>query len=668
MQIPIRVIPLAGALMFATAPFASAAVNPASAALRPIEELLKHPLLGTDLTWHEAGAFCDARVPRMPEVKTAAGWNSLSDALRRDVLEKVVFRGAEAKRWREAKTHVVWRETLAGGPGYRIRKLRYEALPGLWIPALLYVPENLAEKVPVHLAVNGHDREGKAAPYKQIRCINLAKRGIISLNVEWFSVGQLRTDQASSASSVERGPAEGFKHGAMNQLDLCGTSGLAPFYLAMSRGLDVLLSLPHVDSERVAVSGLSGGGWQTIFISSLDPRVKLCNPVAGYSSFRTWVSFPGEIGDSEQAPNDLATVADYTHLTAMMAGRFALLTYNAKDNCCFAAGHALEPLMQAAAPIFDLQGQASQLRSHVNYDPGTHNYDRDNREAFYRFVGDMFFPGDQAWNAKEIPSEAEVESKAALNVELPADNLDFNQLARAAMQGLPRDPKFAERNPTGARARLREIVHFHEHAVTAKQIALDDGANGTTGFWQLRIGREWTVPVTAFARGTPKGTTILLADAGRQSLAAEVKRLLDAGQCVLAVDVYGFGESRFAPRKDRKDYATMMAAVGERPLGVQSAQLAGLARWAAKELKGGPVRLAAIGPRTSFIALVTAALERTTSGGLNTQQAMLSLKELIEKNVGVNERPEQFCFGLLETFDVPQLQTLADEWRKSGRQ
>ena len=27
----------------------------------------------------------------------------------------------------------------------------------------------------------------------------------------------------------------------MNQLDLCGTSGLAPLYLDMKRGLDVLL-------------------------------------------------------------------------------------------------------------------------------------------------------------------------------------------------------------------------------------------------------------------------------------------------------------------------------------------------------------------------------------------------------------------------------------------
>src|SRR5439155_18941311 len=149
----------------------------------------------------------------------------------------------------------------------------------------------------------------------------------------------------------------GYAHGRMNQLDLCGTGGIAPFYLCMSRGLDVLLAHKHADKDRVAVAGLSGGGWQTIFISSLDTRVKLSNPVAGYSSFLTRIHYFEDLGDSEQTPCDLATVVDYTHLTAMMAPRPTLLTFNAKDNCCFASPHAMEPLIAAAAPAFKLYGK-----------------------------------------------------------------------------------------------------------------------------------------------------------------------------------------------------------------------------------------------------------------------------------------------------------------------
>ncbi|MBI3880430.1 MAG: hypothetical protein HY301_10260 [Verrucomicrobia bacterium] len=584
--------PLAFAVLalFTIGTVAHAAATDSSAPTRQIQELLARPLIDKNLPWNEAQKFCDARVPRMPEVKSAAEWDRLANQMRRDVLDHVVFRDATSKQWRDAKPQFVWLETLPGGPGYRIHKLRYEALPGLWIPALLYEPDNLNGKVPVYLAVNGHDANGKGSAYKQIRCINLAKRGVLALNVEWLGMGQLRSPGS-------------------------------------------------------------------IFISSLDTRVKLCNPVAGYSSFRTRAFFPSDLGDSEQTPNDLGKFADYAQLTAMMAGRAALLTFNAKDNCCFAADHALEPLMRAAGPMFDLRGEAGRLRAHINYDPGTHNYERDNREAFYRFVGDIFFPGGK-WDAKEIPCELEVQTNAAVvNVELPAGNLDLNQLARAAMRDLPRDPKFAERSPSAARAKLRDLVHFHDYGVAAKRLGLDHIADRVTWFWQLRLGKAWTVPVIEFTRGTPKGTTIVLADAGRTNLTADVERLLAAGQRVLAVDVLMFGESRIVQRDYL--YALLIAGVGERPLGVQSSQLAAIARWATKEFKGGPVSLVASGPRTSFIALVTAALEAQARGGLETRDAMASLKELIENNVGVDARPEQFCFGLLESFDVPQLQTLA---------
>lgn len=199
------------------------------------------------------------------------------------------LRGAAAD-WRKSPRQVEWLDEIEGGPEYRIKKLRYEALPGLWVPALLYEPLKLTGKVPVIMNVNGHDRaDGKAAKYKQIRCINQAKRGMIALNVEWLGMGQLSGD--------------GFVLYRMNQLDLCGTSGIAPFYLTMERGLDVLLDHEHADPTRVGVAGLSGGGWQTIFISSLDTRVTLTNPVAGYSSFVTRVHNHSDLGDSERHGN-----------------------------------------------------------------------------------------------------------------------------------------------------------------------------------------------------------------------------------------------------------------------------------------------------------------------------------------------------------------------------
>src|SRR5260221_4415351 len=99
---------------------------------------------------------------------SVAEWEKSRDQMRAEVLKHVVFRG-EAATWRDAKLGVQYFDTIAGGPGYKIQKLRYEALPGLWIPALLYLPEKLDGKVPVALHVNGHDPNGKAADYQQLR-------------------------------------------------------------------------------------------------------------------------------------------------------------------------------------------------------------------------------------------------------------------------------------------------------------------------------------------------------------------------------------------------------------------------------------------------------------------------------------------------------------------
>ncbi|MBI2949283.1 MAG: acetylxylan esterase [Verrucomicrobia bacterium] len=622
--------------------------NAGSASNSPMAQLLKREIISPNVALEEVQSFLESRIPRMPTARNAAEWQKHADQLRSQMLDQVVFRG-QAAVWRSAKTKVEWLDTIDGGPGYRIRKLRYEALPGLWMPAVLYLPENLSGKVPVALNVNGHDPNGKAAPYKQIRCINLAKRGVLVLNPEWFGMGQLRGQMS--------------EHYRMNQLDLCGTSGLAPFFLAMTRGLDVLLSLENADPERVAVSGLSGGGWQTIYISALDTRVKLANPVAGYSSFLTRVRHLSDLGDSEQTPSDMATVADYAHLTAMLAPRSALLTYNAKDDCCFASGHALPPLLEAAAPIYKLFGQESRLRSHVNHDPGTHNYEKENREQFYRLVEEHFFARKSEENSKEIPSESEVKTKEQLQVELPAENADFHSLALDLSKSLPReaalpsDPVAAKLWQQARRPVLHQIVRTHNYTAHAEQIAQDEAHGVQATFWKLKLAGLWTVPVVELTRGEPKATTILVADGGRTNALDQVNRLLALGNRVLAVDPFYVGESKIKSRDYL--YALFVAAVGERPLGVQASQLTAIARWSQAAHQSGAVAIVAIGARCSLAALVASALESQAIDGVELHGALGSLKEIIEQNWAVNEKPELFCFGLLEAFDVKQLTALA---------
>jgi hypothetical protein len=104
-------------------------------------------------------------------------------------------------------------------------------------------------------------------------------------------------------------------------------------------------------------------------------------------------------------------------------------------------------------------------------------------------------------------------------------------------------------------------------------------------------------------------------------------------------------------------FALLMASVGDRPLGVEAAQLNAVARWATKT-RGEEVTVHATGPRTSLVALTAAALDPKTISRVEMTGGLASLKEAIEQNRGVDQWPEVFCFGLLETTDVKHLVAL----------
>ncbi|MBX3437438.1 MAG: acetylxylan esterase, partial [Planctomycetaceae bacterium] len=508
----------------------------------PLADALKQPILHAGTSQRETIQLAGPKIPQLPACTTVDEWQQHADRIRADVLNNVILRGVP-EAWLAGPVNVEMLGPVPGetGKGYRMQKLRYEALPGFWIPAILYLPDKLEGKVPVFLNVNGHDGKGKQAPYKQIRCINQAKRGIIALNVEWLGMGQLRH--------------EDYRHGRLNQLDLCGISGLAPFYLSMKRGLDVLLSLENADPTRVGVAGLSGGGWQTIFISSLDTRVTLTNPVAGYSSLTTRLNVFQDLGDSEQTPTDFALHADYAHLTALLAPRHALLTYNAQDQCCFVSATALPPLLAAAEPVYKLFGVPQNLSTHVNADPGTHNFLQDNREALYAAIGRAFFPNDANYSSEDINCGDDIKSFEELLVPLPDETATLHSLALAAIPKLPRDASIPQDGADLASWRaercevLRDVVRYREYGVKGTAAAPEQQGETRVVRWTLRCDDAWTVPVVELTRGMPQETVILVSADGRGSLGDAAETLLAAGKRVLATDVWFFGECRPVERE-----------------------------------------------------------------------------------------------------------------------
>jgi hypothetical protein len=157
---------------------------------RNMEERLKEENLPQSVALFQLRQYILIREGKHPAPTTAAEWTADSKRIRDQIVNVVVYHGWP-KEWVDAPPKF---EDLGVTPGngYQIRKLRYEIVPGFQSTAILYEPLNLHGKVPAILNVNGHvGAPGKSVEYKQKRCITFARNGILALNLEWLSYGEL---------------------------------------------------------------------------------------------------------------------------------------------------------------------------------------------------------------------------------------------------------------------------------------------------------------------------------------------------------------------------------------------------------------------------------------------------------------------------------------------
>ncbi|MCC7263483.1 MAG: acetylxylan esterase [Candidatus Latescibacteria bacterium] len=597
-----------------------------------MQRALTQQLLGKKAR-RELLAFLDAQLPRLGAPPARNAWLDQAAKTRQQLLE-LFFRGHDPSLL-AAPPRVEWRGVIETGKGYRIRKLRYEGYPGMWVPALLYEPDKLRGRVPAVLNPNGHHPGGKAMDYKQARCLNLAKRGVLALSTEFIGMGELRADA---------------DHNRIGLLDLCGVAGIGVFYLLIKRSLDVLLAHAHTDPERVAVTGLSGGGWQTALLSALDERVRAIAPVAGYTPVWQRTGCIEDIGDLEQVPADLGTIADFDTLTALFAPRPTLLTYNRFDDCCFQTRRARKSVYEPAKPYFALLNAADQLAFHDNVDPGTHNYEADNRSQFYQFLNRHFGLNTPAG---DLPWKEELRSEAELSAGLPEDNATLLSLAQQALKQVR--AARARRKPLApakARKRLRELLCLPAFTRAALQKSRPARPSGGVQIHQhlLCLDGTWTLPVTELIPAGARGAELILADGGRRSAARLVALALASGRRVLVADVFGTGENTCIWQ-----HHMLISTAGQRSLGIQVGQVLALLAWAGRRCRQPALHLRATGQVMPVVALLATALEPARVKTLTTASLIDSLGRLIAWPVAYASAAPLFCFGLLREFDLPDL-------------
>lgn len=610
--------------------------------LTPIGSALQAPVQSPEVAYYQLQTYLMKRISAPHAPAHREEWKRQAVQLRKHLLEEVIYHGWP-QGWVDAPPHFEQVAVVETDKGYRLRKLRYEIVPGFWSTAILYEPAELRERVPAILNLIGHEPDGNAVEYEQKRCINFAKRGMLALSLSWIGFGEMAQPDNS--------------HDATAALDLVGSSAVGFFYLSMRRGLDYLAAMPQADPARLGVTGLSGGGWQTILLSGLDERVAVAAEVAGFGAKASNFVRPEDTDEVEESASDLTVDDDYPSLVALRAPRPTLLMHNAEDDCCFRADLVKPYIYEQVRPFFALYGQESALAWHENRDPGTHNYQLDNRQQAYAFFDQHFH---LAAASEEIVSDAEIRTPQELAVGLPANSLTVRALAKKLAANNERPAMTGDK--AAQRAKLRTVIRLKPVSLEAawrmansKHLGLQtlsyrfdfDNGLSATGVWLESISSKPDAPVT-----------IVLNDRGYKASESMVKGRVNRGEQVLALDTILNGAT-MPKQADGAVWPMMLVANGDRPLGMEVAQLLATAQWLQKTTGQAKVRLETDGPRSQMVGLIAAALEPGLFGSRVSHEGLGSLGELLDGPLVFRTTPDVFCLDLYKYFDIDGLQAMA---------
>ena len=192
-------------------------------------------------------------------------------------------------------------------PGFSVERVYFQSLPGHYVTGLLFRPEKKSDEArPGVLSPHGHggrqqthsDSElkrqlasgaehyaGSGSMPKLARCAQLAKMGCVTFIFDMLGYAdsvQIPRSVAHRHSDPrpeeQRNPnSKGWVFFSIDaDLRLQSIMGLQTWNAI--RALDFLASLPDVDPERLAVTGGSGGGTQSILLGAIDDRIKVSFP------------------------------------------------------------------------------------------------------------------------------------------------------------------------------------------------------------------------------------------------------------------------------------------------------------------------------------------------------------------------------------------------------
>ncbi len=186
---------------------------------------------------------------------------------------------------------------------FRIECVVFESQPKVYVTGNLYIPNDGKGPFPAVLMQAGHASNGKSYELYQFCCQGLASLGFVVFAFDPMGQGE-RTNYPGDIPWTTRlsGGADDEHTLPGKQMLLVGDSATRFQTWDAVRALDYLASHPLVDPKRLASTGQSGGGTNTMLLAAVDDRlataVATC-PNSENVAVRDLIP-PGATDDAEQ--------------------------------------------------------------------------------------------------------------------------------------------------------------------------------------------------------------------------------------------------------------------------------------------------------------------------------------------------------------------------------
>jgi cephalosporin-C deacetylase-like acetyl esterase len=331
---------------------------------RTAKTTVSEPEVQNDIRSYLSKVAADITDNSLAGINSTADWEKIRPQRYHEFIEMMGIQDYAGKEKTELNVKVTG---TIQRDGYRIEKLYYESLPGLYVPAHLYIPDNITDPAAAILYVNGHSptQNVRYQPYPA----KFAELGFVCLIIETIQFGEVRGHHHGC-----------YANGWFNWYSRGYNPGGVELWNAI-RGLDLLASRPEVDPERMGVTGISGGGSQSWYIAAADPRVKAVAPVCGASTLKAQIGKRTVDGHCDCMMPTNTYQADFQDIGALIAPRPLLIAQADRDGM-----NTIESIRELHSDIkkmYDLYGETENIS--LVETPGGHSYHRISREKIHSF-------------------------------------------------------------------------------------------------------------------------------------------------------------------------------------------------------------------------------------------------------------------------------------------